>query len=188
MSRVERNKDIYEDGSRRSPIGRLLTVIGSVILAAAIIVCLALAAPRLAGIDSYVVVSGSMEPAIPVGSMVYSKACDPAELGEGDIIVFYETMGSGVPVTHRIVENDTDKGEIITKGDANAQADLAPVIYNNVTGKVVMHVPYLGLLAAPLSTMILSLLLNAMEVIAAAMIIIAGYLLTEAGARLRRRE
>lgn len=70
-------------------LGRFLNLLGSLIMLAVILLCLALAAPRLAGIKTFVVISGSMEPAIPVGSMVYSKEVDPKTLETGDVIVFY---------------------------------------------------------------------------------------------------
>ena len=163
-----------------TPLGRFLDVTGTVILIVTILLCLGLAVPRFAGIDSYVVVSGSMEPAIPVGSMVYSKPVDPATLQPGDIIVFYNTdQKDSVPVTHRVVENHTEAGEIITKGDANSQADIFPASYYNIGGKVVAHIPKLGLPA--------SLLATTAGKIAVAMVILAGYLLTEVGGRLRKQ-
>ena len=111
-----------------------------------------LAAPRLAGIKTYVVISGSMEPAIPVGNMVYSKEVDPATLETGDVIVFYSSnalqggtdAGDVIPITNRVVSNDIAAQEITTKGDANEQNDISKVIYMNVEGKVIFHVPHLG--------------------------------------------
>ena len=158
------------------------------ILWAAILLLLVLAAPRLAGIKTYVVISGSMEPAIPVGSMVYSKEVDPATLETGDVIVFYssnslqgaESTGEMIPITHRVVENDTTAGEITTKGDANEQSDMSKVTYINVEGKVIFHIPYLGHMAAPLAT--------TMGKIALAMIVLAGYLLAEVGSSGRRNK
>lgn len=201
MSRVERHaaeetgirkEDTNESADKKkkgkpTAFGRLLIFLGSLIMWAAIVLCLVLAAPRLAGIKSYVIVSGSMEPAIPVGSLVYSKEADPKTLEPGDVIVFYSSnAGQGgstegvIPVTHRIVENNKAAGEITTKGDANEHNDLSAVIYNNVEGKVIYHIPWLGYLAAPLS--------SRMGKIAAALIIMAGYLLTEVGAAFRKKQ
>ena len=170
-----------------TPLGRFLNLLGSIIMLAVILLCLALAAPRLAGIKTFVVISGSMEPAIPVGSMVYSKAVDPKLLETGDVIVFYSSntaqggtgAGEVIPVTHRVVLNDTTNGEITTKGDANEKNDISKVAYLNVEGKVIFHIPQLGYLAAPLSSMT--------GKIALALIILAGYILTEVGSSLRKR-
>ena len=157
-------------------VGKLISAIGTIILIIAIVACLGLSVPRFAGIEQYVVISGSMEPAIPVGSMVYSAQTDPATLETGDIIVFYSTEAGSTPVTHRVVENHVADGEIITKGDANAQNDMSPVIYANVLGKLVLHVPMLGYIAAPLGTM--------MGKIAMGCVILAAYLLTVVGSKL----
>ena len=170
-----------------TPLGRFLNLLGSLIMLAVILLCLALAAPRLAGIKTFVVISGRMEPAIPVGSMVYSKAVDPKLLETGDVIVFYSSntaqggtgAGEVIPVTHRVVLNDTTNGEITTKGDANEKNDISKVTYLNVEGKVIFHIPQLGYLAAPLSSM--------KGKIALALIILAGYILTEVGSSLRKR-
>lgn len=169
-----------KESSEVTLFGKLLGFIGTAIMVVSIIVCLVLAAPRIAGINSYIVISGSMEPAIPVGSLVYSKSCDPEELKPDDIIVFFETTGGDTPVTHRVVENKVADEELITKGDANEQADIHPVIYPNVQGKVLLHVPKLGYIASPLSSIT--------GKIAVGMVILAGYLLAEAGSRFRKRK
>ena len=156
--------------------GKLIGAIGTILLVVAIIACLGLSVPRLAGIEQYVVSSGSMEPAIPVGSMVYSAQTDPSTLEAGDIIVFYNNEAGSTPVTHRVVENHVADGEIITKGDANEQNDMSPVIYSNVLGKLVLHVPMLGYIAAPLGTMT--------GKIAMGCVILAAYLLTVVGSKL----
>ena len=176
-----------KDKGKPAPLGRFLNFLGSLILWAAILLCLVLAAPRLAGIRTYVVISGSMEPAIPTGSMVYSKEVDPKTLETGDVIVFYSSNAAPggtdtkdiIPITHRVVSNDTAAGEITTKGDANEQNDISKVTYMNVEGKVIFHVPHLGYLASPLS--------STMGKIALALIILAGYLLAEAGSSMRKR-
>lgn len=199
MSRVERHaaeeteRITEETGSKRrkkkkqlTPFGRFLDILGTVIMVAALLVCLALSLPRFAGIQSYVVVSGSMEPTIPVGSLVFAKEVEPATLQKGDIIVFYSTeaaspsggVNGAIPITHRVVENNTEAGEVITKGDANESEDMNPAAYINIVGKVFTHIPGLGLLAAPLATVT--------GKIGAVLIILAGFLLTEAGNRMRR--
>ena len=157
--------------------GRLLSAIGTIILILAIVACLGLTVPRFVGIEQYVVVSGSMEPAIPVGSMVYSAQTEPSTLQTGDIIVFHSDEAGDTPVTHRVVENRVANGEIITKGDANEQNDASPVTYANVLGKLVLHVPMLGYLAAPIAT--------TMGKVAMGCVILAAYILTVVGGKLK---
>jgi len=49
------------------------------LLAALVLICLPLTVPRLFGYHIYTVVSGSMEPAIPTGSLVYIREAAPEE-------------------------------------------------------------------------------------------------------------
>lgn len=102
---------------------------------------------RLVGLQVYTVLSGSMEPNYHVGSIIYVKKVDPGSLQVGDAISFL--ISENTVATHRIVEvlPDEDDPNVIrfrTKGDANAQVDNALVHCNNLLGKVVGTVPYLG--------------------------------------------
>ena len=64
-----------------------------------------------------------------------------------DIVVFYDGRND-IPVTHRVVEHQTEDSQLITKGDANESNDIAPIPYQNIIGKVVLHLPVLGRLLA----------------------------------------
>jgi len=88
------------------------------------------------------VYTGSMEPAIPVGGLVVIKPVDPETLREGDIICF--RLSESTSVTHRII-NVTDEG-FTTKGDANEDPDQGIVEKENVIGKVIFIVPFIGYL------------------------------------------
>ena len=117
------------------------TLVGTLMLIAVIAAALPLTVPQFMGYDIYNVVSGSMEPAIPIGSIIYVKKIDPADLNKGDVIVF--NSGDSV-VMHRVKENDILGGDITTKGDANDGEDLSKVEYEDVVGIVVRHIPTLG--------------------------------------------
>jgi signal peptidase len=86
------------------------------------------------------VFSGSMEPAIPVGGIVVIKPVDPETLKIGDIICFQ--LSESTSITHRII-NITDEG-FITQGDANEDPDQWIVKKENVIGKVIFTVPFIG--------------------------------------------
>ena len=119
----------------------LLRVLGMLMLIAVIATCCPVAIPRLAGYEVYNIVSGSMEPAIGVGSVVYVKPCRPHDMKAGDIPAFYV---NGDVIVHRIVRNDIDEKVLFTKGDANAAEDMNPVPYNMVIGRVERVIPHLG--------------------------------------------
>ena len=105
--------------------------------------------PGLMNISSFYVVSGSMEPQIPVGSMVYVRECTAEDLEAGDIIAF---SSNGSVVTHRVTDNDKEKKELHTKGDKNPLEDMQAVSYDSVIGKYVFHLPYMGFAGAFFST------------------------------------
>ena len=185
MSGVGNNRsqyeDIFEEKNKRSHkiAGRALCVAGITLIVLIASACLSLIVPRLAGYEGYVVVSGSMEPNIPTGSVIYSKKTDPALLQTGDVIVFVNEARGTTPITHRVVTNDPSTGTIITKGDANEFADMNPVTYEEVIGKVAAHVPRIGFPVAMFTTVL--------GKIVAALLLLEGWVLNEIGRRLKLR-
>jgi len=102
-----------------------------------------------AGMKSYVVVSGSMEPSIPVGSIIYTKSED--FYSPNDVIAFQK---EGATITHRIVGMEAVGNELYytTKGDANNAEDEDLVVRQDVVGKTLFFVPYLGKIIMSLKT------------------------------------
>ena len=120
----------------------------AVILALALV--LLLVAPRVFGVHVFTVLSGSMEPAYPVGSMIYVKSVDPFQLKEGDVISFL--MDENTIATHRITgivpdEEDESVIRFRTKGDANDAEDGSLVHCRNVVGTPIFTIPKLGYFA-----------------------------------------
>ena len=118
-----------------------------VIVALVVLLAVALVGVRLVGLQPYVVLSGSMEPAYHVGSLIYVKKVDYRQLEVGDPITYL--INDKTVVTHRIVEvlvdeNDPDTIRYFTKGDANNVADGSSVHYKNIIGVPVFSIPYLG--------------------------------------------
>ncbi len=122
-------------------LAALCGALGKTLLLLVILLCLVAPLARLCGYEIYNVVSGSMEPAIPVGSAVFVRSVPPVQLEPGDIVAF---QSRGTVVTHRVVENDAAQSSLITKGDANAQPDPERVRYQDVIGQVGHHAPILG--------------------------------------------
>lgn len=115
-----------------------------------VIMAILLAGTRLIGLTPYTVISGSMEPKFAVGSLIYVKSIETGKIQVGDPITF--VMNEDLLVaTHRVVEI-TPEGNFITKGDANETIDGTPVHPNNVLGKPVFSIPYLGYLSVFLSS------------------------------------
>lgn len=141
MSKTSNNRS--SKGGKALPA--LCNVIGTAILLAVILTFLPLTAPRYMGYEVFNVVSPSMEPEIPVNSVIYVQPVRPEDLQEGDIIAFH--TGSSV-MTHRVMKNQTVVGELTTKGDANEKEDISKVGYTSVIGKVTFHLPFIGGLMA----------------------------------------
>ena len=139
MSRAYQQKTAYNKGGKLLPA--LCNVLGFLILAAVIAVCIPLSAPQLLPFEVYHVLSGSMEPSIPVGSAVLVFEAAPEDIQPGDVIAFNR---EGEVVIHRVTENRFVVGQLITKGDANAEEDINPVPYADLIGRVGRHVPALG--------------------------------------------
>lgn len=113
-------------------------------LAIALFVVFALVGVGLIGLKPFVVMSGSMEPAVHVGALAYVDARVKAEdLRQGDIVTF--RVDDSTTVTHRVVGVDADAKALSTKGDANSLPDAAPVPFSSVVGRLVFSVPVAGM-------------------------------------------
>jgi len=87
--------------------------------------------------------SGSMEPTIKIGSGMIIHKQD--RYSEGDIVTFVNRKGN--LITHRIIGTVESNSELFqTKGDNNDAVDIRPVNKQNIKGKVVMTLPYVGYL------------------------------------------
>ncbi len=107
--------------------------------------------PDFLGYKPFIVLSGSMEPSIMTGDMVFVKETDPDSLKVGDVIAY--KSGSAV-VTHRIVEVKSENGETryVTQGDANNAADQGMVKPADVEGIYQRRVAGAGNLAMFMQT------------------------------------
>ena len=121
-----------------------LSVISTALLIPVVLLALLSAGARLCGLYPYVVLSGSMEPAIRTGAAVYIGNVSPASVEVGDIITF--SIDGNASVTHRVIEiiGSGDSLCFRTKGDANAAADSALVSPAQLMGRAVFSIPGLG--------------------------------------------
>lgn len=131
-------------------VKKALNCIATVLVALAVLLAVLLAGVRLVGLRVFTVLSGSMEPAYPTGSLIYVKETDPFTLKSGDVITFL--LDENTVATHRIVEvvPDEEDPSVVrfrTKGDANEAEDGSLVHYKNVVGTPVFTIPFLGYVA-----------------------------------------
>lgn len=112
------------------------------IVIAAIVIYMAIAAPLILKYRPVVILSGSMEPAYHVGSIIYYHDVPFEELEEGNAITF--KAGESL-VTHRITKINGLSRTVVTKGDNNSSEDPVPVEENEIVGKATdFSIPYGG--------------------------------------------
>lgn len=126
-----------------------MSIAGTICVVLVILAAFPFTLPRIFGIEIYGILTGSMDPACPTGSLVYVKSVNPESLQEKDIVTFQK---GNLVITHRVVKNDVQKEELITKGDANNANDIQPVAYKQIKGKVALTVPLPGYLALRLNS------------------------------------
>jgi signal peptidase I len=102
--------------------------------------------PELFGYQFKTVLSGSMEPTFKTGSIILVEKIDnPKSLSKNDVITFKQDERN--MVTHRIVEVIKQPEHVLyrTKGDNNEEADLNPVLAENVVAKYSgITIPFIG--------------------------------------------
>jgi signal peptidase len=99
--------------------------------------------PLAFGWTPSVIVSGSMEPVIHVGDVVFFAKEPVDTLAPGRVILVEDPAGQGGLLSHRLHERKGD-GTFITKGDANAGPDSTPVRPSQVRGAARLVIPYVG--------------------------------------------
>jgi signal peptidase len=113
-----------------------------------VIAIVAVAVCAVLGVRPVVVISGSMEPTLPVGSLIFYRTVPAAEARPGDIVTVPRQDGASGLITHRVVEATTE-GEVTSlrlKGDANETKDPLPYVVTSV-GSFVGQIPVAGTIA-----------------------------------------
>ena len=110
--------------------------------------------PDFMGYKPFIVLSGSMEPAIMTGDIVLTKETSPNNIAEDDIITFRVDKSSQTAVTHRVIEIKNEDGNIsfMTKGDANIGVDANEVKVEMLEGKYLGRLGGIGNFAIFLQT------------------------------------
>lgn len=133
---------------RTGPTWWIRNVLGSVLLFAMLaLLVVTILVPMLAGAERFTVLTGSMRPTYPPGTLIVVKPVDADRLQVGTPVTYQLEPGKPAVVTHRIVETKqetTGKLTYITQGDANNAPDDKPVLHDQIRGRVWYSVPYLG--------------------------------------------
>src|SRR5690242_17371784 len=99
-----------------------LLVAGSV----ALFLVLTILLPKLAGGATYTILTGSMRPGMPPGTVVVVRPTPADEIRTGDVITFQLKSGDPTVATHRVAKVGLSldgKPMFFTQGDANTGPD-----------------------------------------------------------------
>ncbi|MFC4224797.1 signal peptidase I [Lysinibacter cavernae] len=121
---------------------------GVVVSALIVIVAALIVVPRATGSTTYTILTNSMAPGLPPGTVIVTQPRAISDIRVGDVITYQVESGKPAVITHRVVGISTDtRGEtaFITRGDNNSVNDPEPIIREQVLGVVIYSVPYIGL-------------------------------------------
>lgn len=136
--------------SRRVPrhaITSAVRAVGMLAASFAIVATLVLTVgPRFLPYQTFIVLSSSMEPAIPVGAVVVTVPVPRNDLVSGDVITYQRAEEPDIAITHRIVRLTGVAGALIarTRGDANLVDDPWEVRLSETVLRVQGYVPLAG--------------------------------------------
>lgn len=131
--------------SVRAVAGRAIALSAAGLVVA--VLAVSVVVPKLAGATAYTILTGSMKPGMPPGTLVVTRPTAPDRIRTGDVITYQLKSGEPTVVTHRVQSvGITMDGEyrFVVKGDANQSADPSPVIPAQIRGVRWYSVPYLA--------------------------------------------
>ncbi|MBH0023207.1 signal peptidase I [Salinibacterium sp. SWN248] len=146
--------------------------------------------PNLAGAQPLTVLTSSMEPSLPPGTLIVVKPIDTNEIIVGDVITYQIESGKAGVITHRVtaITNSSDGSRTFTlQGDNNDVADDLQVLPVQVQGKLWYSVPWIGYVSNFVNGNAKTWLV---PVIAIALFVYAGFMITSgiiSSARKRKR-
>ena len=157
-----------------------LLVAGLVVVVLGISVIL----PALGGGTAYTILTGSMKPSMPPGTVVVVRPTPVDEIRTGDVVTYQLESGQPTVATHRVIAVRTTldgKVQLITQGDANNAPDPKPVLPVQVQGKRWYSVPFVGLPALAVDGDIRQV------VVTGAVVLLLGYAAMSFGGAVRDR-
>ena len=137
---MSRGRELLRALGNGLSVGVLLLVLGLGVLVIAV--------PAAVGGMPLTILTGSMSPGLPAGTLVVVRPVPAEQIRIGDVISYQLESGRPALVTHRVVARTTDAstGELrfTTQGDANNAPDAAAVMPVQLRGAVWYSVPLLG--------------------------------------------
>jgi signal peptidase len=143
------------EAARKATLGQTIRTgislgIFSVVLG---LVAIIIIIPKILGATPLTILTSSMEPGLPPGTLVVVAPVEPEDIRIGDVITYQIESGQPEVVTHRVTEVVTSTyGEtsFVLQGDNNAEPD-PPVMAIQLQGKLVYSLPWVGHLSSVLN-------------------------------------
>lgn len=149
-----------------------------------VILGLTVVVPKIGGATAYTVLTGSMRPELPPGTVVVMRPTAPEKIRVGDVVTYQINSGSPTVATHRVkavtIAGDGER-RFVTQGDANQAPDPNPVRPVQVRGVLWYKIPYVGYPSHTVNGDIRKL------VVGGAVLVLSGYAAFSFGGALRDR-
>lgn len=144
------------DGGRQQPGKAFWTLLATGISAGLLVLVLVVAVlavvvPFVTGAQGYNILTDSMRPAYPPGTLVVAKPVEAKDLRIGDVITYQAESGKPTVITHRIIATTLSTNgtrSFTTMGDNNAVADPEPIAEDQIRGRVWYALPWIGMIAS----------------------------------------
>jgi signal peptidase len=139
-----RGRDVDRPGVR--PIRWVVAATVWMVLGAGAGILASVSVPLLFGYRTFIVMSGSMEPAIHTGDLVVDRTIPPEDARVGDVVTYRDPYHPNRLITHRVrgVEASGDHVNFVTKGDANNDSQKWAVARAGSVGVVRFRMVKLG--------------------------------------------
>ena len=161
---------------------------GSLLVIVIALGVLVILVPAISGGTALTVLTQSMEPKLPPGTLIIIRPTPIGDIKLGDVLTYQIKSGQPEVVSHRVISRSVDtKGRttFITKGDNNDLPDAGPVRKVQIKGTLWYSIPWLGYLNNVVGGQGRSLLV---PLVAAALFIYAGYMLASSVVSSRKRK
>ena len=166
-----------------------LALSGSLLVTVLALGVLVIVVPAISGGTALTVLTQSMEPKLPPGTLIIIRPTPIGDIKIGDVLTYQIKSGQPEVVSHRVIsrsDDTTGRTTFITKGDNNDLPDTGPVQKVQIKGTLWYSIPWLGYLNNMVGGQGRSLLV---PLVAAALFAYAGYMVASSvvGSRKRKR-
>ena len=166
-----------------------LALSGSLLVTVLALGVLVIVVPAISGGTALTVLTQSMEPKLPPGTLIIIRPTPIGDIKIGDVLTYQIKSGQPEVVSHRVIsrsDDTTGRTTFITKGDNNDLPDTGPVQKVQIKGTLWYSIPWLGYINNMVGGQGRSLLV---PLVAAALFAYAGYMVASSvvGSRKRKR-